>query len=125
MLSAVVALVYRYLRSSEPVQRQQIKWVVFGFTVTLIPLGIVLVFFAGTDFFAADTLAGQLGFLVWLAFLMVFPLSVVFSILRYHLWDIDVIIRKTLLYTATTALLALIFFGSVILLQRVFEAVTG
>ena len=44
---------------------------------------------------------------------------------KYRLYDIDVVIRKTLVYTLLTFLLALVFFGSVILLQRVFEAVTG
>ena len=125
MISAAVAQIYRYRKSTDAVQRQQIKWVVFGFAVTLLPLGVVLILFAGEDFFAANTLGRQLGFFVWLAFLVVFPLSVMFSILRYRLWDIDVVIRKTLLYIVLTGLLALVFFGSVILLQRVFEGVTG
>jgi len=125
MITATTAQVYRYLRGSDAVQRQQVKWVVFGLAVTLIPLGIVLIAFAGTSFFEANTMAGQLGFFVWSAFLLVFPLSIMFSILRYRLWDIDVIIRKTLVYTALTVLLALVYFGSVVLLQRLFGRLTG
>ncbi len=47
------------------------------------------------------------------------------AVLRYHLFDIDVINRKTLVYTVLTALLALIYFGSVVLLQRLLGSLTG
>ena len=116
MITAAVAQIYRYRRGSDAIQRQQIKWVVYGFTVTLVPLGIFVIAFSlsRADFSETNTAAGQLGYLVWTAFLVVFPLSVMFSILRYRLWDIDVIVRMTLVYGALTVLLALVYFLSLI-----------
>jgi hypothetical protein len=56
---------------------------------------------------------------------LVFPLSIANAILRHNLWDINVIIRKTLIYTVMTILLAMVYFGVVILLQSIFVAVSG
>ena len=57
--------------------------------------------------------------------MLLIPASIGIAILRYRLYDIDLIIRKTLVYTVLTALLALVYFGSVVLLQRLFGALTG
>ncbi|MGB3219563.1 MAG: hypothetical protein WBD79_19395, partial [Anaerolineae bacterium] len=61
-------------------------------------------------------------YIFWQSFL---ALGIGIAVLRHNLWDIDIIIRKTLVYTVLTALLALVYFGGVVLLQRLVGALTG
>jgi hypothetical protein len=122
--TAPVAQIYRYFRASDAVQRQQIKWVVLGLAVTVPPLGIALVLYSASGSFEMGA-GAQVGYFLWTAFLVIFPLSITISILRYRLWDIDLIIRKTLVYGVLSALLALVYFGSVVVLQALFDALIG
>ena len=105
----MVAQVYRYRRVSNDAERKQTKWVVFGFVVSI----------------ALSLIASLIYKRPSPPLLNVIPLALTIAILRSHLWDIDIIIRKTLVYTVLTALLALIYFSSVVLLQRLFGALTG
>jgi hypothetical protein len=119
LLSMVIAQVYRYRRVSTPVQRQQTKWVVYTFAV-LILLGLSLfgipqlVFPAlrqpGSLFASLSTIVGD-------AFFVFIPISFGIAILRYRLWDIDIIIRRTLIYSTLIVVLAVIYQISVFILQ--------
>lgn len=114
--------VYRYWRVSTREQRQQTKWVLYSLTVILLSLpiiGILTPFILPPDI--QTLLEFHLGFLV----AIILPLSIGVSILRYRLWDIDLIIRRTLVYGGLTLLLALVYFTSVVLLQQVFRSLTG
>jgi hypothetical protein len=107
--------VYRYLRRSSPVEKQQTKWFLFAFGLTLALVSILD--FLGEDFAFRTELD-----LLSLVFL---PIGVGIAILRYRLWDIDLIIRRTITYAVVTGLLLAVFFGSVVLLQQAFAALTG
>jgi len=125
----LTAQVYRYRRVSKPVQRQQTKWVVFGTTAyaldEIIYLGLPLIFVWVRQPGMPHMLYSLVGGTLNLSFLVLLLLTLGVSILRYRLWDIDIIIRRTLIYAVLTAALAVIYFGSVVLLQELFRALTG
>ncbi len=102
----------RYRNHSTPVEKQQTKWFLFGlFLVVLtIPLDTFLKDFVWKDEYDA------LG-LIWI------PIALAIAILQYRLWDIDLIIRRTVVYAALTGLLVLIYFGLVTVLQNLLAAV--
>jgi signal transduction histidine kinase len=102
----VYSQVHRYRHSSNAVQRRQIKWVVLGiFSAAVVYLGMATTLSA---FAPAPTSPGRLAALmvgyslIYLAMLLI-PLSIGVAILRYHLFDIDLIINRALVYGALTA----------------------
>jgi hypothetical protein len=123
--SFVAAQVYRYRRESNPMERQQTKWVVFGMAAAISGfLGSIL------PVLFNPALEQTIPFLFVVntgiqGSMLLIPLSFGIAILRHRLFDIDVIIRRTLIYGALTGALALVYLGSVVLLQGVFRALTG
>jgi hypothetical protein len=122
----LAAQVIRYRRYSTLLERQQTKWAVTGIALLLIDEMVFALLFSLNAFSGNPTLraiAGMLGFtlLPWL-FLSVF---IGIAVLRYRLWDIDIIIRRTLVYGGLTATLAAVYFGSVVVLQAIFQRLTG
>jgi hypothetical protein len=126
MLASVLSLLLRYLRSGRVV-REQIKWLAFAASV--VAVGVLLEVVAGT-FFASDAagIAELLGNLLEDAITMSFagiPIAIGFAVLKYRLYDIDVIINRALVYGPLSAMLALIYVGGVVGMQAIFRAITG
>ncbi len=122
------AQVYRYLYVSNPTQRQQqTKWVTFGFAAAMAGFSVVLVL--GSLLPAIPQAAGPLGEIIaetlLLGFILMIPLSIGVAMLRSRLYDIDLLINRTLVYVALTAALVLVYVGGVIALQWFFRAITG
>ena len=129
LLGGITIQFYRYRYLSTANERQQTKWVVFAFLVTVAVL--VIMFFINPlflDFRVAETenaVRNILGNAIsTFAFLMI-PLGIGISILRHRLYDIDVIIRRTMQYSIVSAVLAAVYFGSITVIQGGVTAVTG
>ena len=119
---------WRYRHHFSPIQRQQAKWFVFALAVFLVSTFLYFVLSIQSDrvLTPTESVRGDLATMTTGTLSSVFiPIAIGIAILRYRLWDIDVIIRKTLVYSALTVMLALIYFGSVVLLQRLFSVLTG
>ena len=122
--------VYRYHAILTPVERQQTKLVVWAIAVAF---GAALLFIIVAVVEGASRRTGfddafhELEDMVFLNFSFVFAIvsmALVVSILRYRLWDIDILINRTLVYGSLTSMLAAGYVASVLLLQTAFRTVT-
>jgi hypothetical protein len=119
VLACVAALVVRFRRSSGD-ERQQLKWLTYssflsGAILVLIYVGVAL------NLSIVNTMGGYLFDLA----LLPIPVAVGIAILKYRLYDIDIIVNRTLVYGSLTAVLAVIYWGSVVGLQEVLRPLVG
>jgi hypothetical protein len=109
-------------RGARGVERQQIKWLLY----------------AGAIFFLGNVLKntvfsplGEVSWGLWVGYLLVSigglggPIAIGIAILRYRLYDIDLLINRTLVYGSLTAMLVTLYFGGIVVLQRMFVILTG
>ena len=115
--------VYRYRKISNLLERQQTKWVMFALVIVFVVLVLSFQPIVFPDLLNPGSSANLIALvLVNLTyFLTLIPISVAFAVLRYRLWDIDLIIRRTLQYSTMTAVLGLVYFGGVVLFQQFFR----
>jgi hypothetical protein len=129
LCSALLAQADRYRHQSGQMQRRQTKWVLLCMTNTIVTysafmLPRVLVpslSQPGTP----SLLYTVIGYPLFLCTLPVSPMVIFIAILRYHLFDIDTVVNRALVYGTLTIILGLIYGGSVVLLQYVLRGFTS
>ena len=126
--TGIYAQVYRYRKTHNPVKRQQLKWIVFGVAIgilTGVGVNIFLTFFqltkpsAGTHLIV-DMLTQTLSVVAQFTV----PVAVVFSILKYRLYDIEVVINRSIIYGLLTVVLVAVFAILLFGLQAAYQAIT-
>ena len=121
-LAGIGSIAQRY-RRSQGVMRQQLKWLAY-FLVVAFGTQIVVFELIGATIYPEifETFAYTL--IILLVFIG-YPVVIGIAILRYRLYDIDIIIRRTLVYALVTGTLLLVYVGSIVLLQQLFITATG
>ena len=127
LLASASSLILRYLRAGEEV-REQIKWLAFAASV--VALGVSGAVIHGT-FFSSDATGSSnplLGNLLEDSITLSFsgvPVAIGFAVLKYRLYDIDILINRALVYGSLTVMLATVYFGGVTAAQAIFQTFTG
>jgi hypothetical protein len=123
ILISAISLVLRYRRSGTEV-REQIKWLAFTASlvgVTYLSVVIVSLYFEPVLSPVLLSLIQQVGLMSFAAI----PTAIGIAILKYRLYDIDIIINRALVYGPLTVSLAAVYFGGVVGTQAAFRALTG
>jgi hypothetical protein len=115
------ASLFGRMRRARGAQRQQIKW--FAYATVVLVGGVVL------DSTVSEATGvswlGKIGFVLRMFGLAGLPMAIGIAVLRYRLYNIDQIINRTLVYSSLTAMLVALYFGSIVVLQRIFVFLTG
>ena len=126
--TGIYAQVYRYRNTDNPVKRQQLKWIVFGVAVgilTGIGVNLFMTFFELSNpsagaYLIADLITQTLSVIAQ----FIVPVAVVFSILKYRLYDIELVINRSIVYGLLTVTLAVVFGIILFGLQSAYRAIT-
>ncbi len=110
---------YRYRRMSSPEQRQQTKWVVYGLTVGLLAFMTISILF-DPDLYRSPVAFIYLNGALHL-FLLVIPLTLCLAILRMRLWDVDPVVKRSIVYLALTASIAALYGSSILYFGALFR----
>jgi hypothetical protein len=121
VVAAALSVIMR-LRRAKGIERQQIKW--FAYATAAAVMGLVLAEVI-PDVIDVPLWFERIGHAIFLSLIPTIPISIGIAILRYRLYDIDIIINRTLVYGALTATLALVYFGVVTTTQALFRTLTG
>ena len=116
VLGSAASLFIR-LRSATPQERQQLKWLAYAASITVIS------FFIST--LESVTTSTNVGWFILLLGLVAQPIAIGIAILRHNLYDIDRLINRTLVYGSSTALLGLGFAASILLFQLILAPFTS
>jgi hypothetical protein len=119
VLTLFGTILHNWLTIREPVARAQLSWLTLGLGLGLaVPFATLLVVIL-----LKGRVDGELNNITWMIILL--PLSLTVAITRYRLFDINIIIRRTLQYSILTGLLGLVYFGGVVLFQGLFRTASG
>jgi hypothetical protein len=122
LLFAVALSVFMRLRRAIGVERQQIKWFAYAAAANVSASTLAYVVPRVVD---TPLWFERVGFALNIAFIPAVPFAIGIAILRYRLYDIDLIINRTLVYGLLTAVLVLVYFGGVTATQALFQTLTG
>jgi divalent metal cation (Fe/Co/Zn/Cd) transporter len=107
---------------SDPSQRQQTKWVFFGVATAFGgSCGLLLL----ATVIPRSVLASLVGTTTLYLLVLLIPISIAVAVLRYHLYNVDILINRTLVYASLSVLLAVVYFGGVTATEAIFRSLTG
>ena len=127
--TAAISLIYRYSHLHTPIQREQTKWVLYAFSLGVVAWAayefFLLIYPLPAELGAGSVLRILTSSTVLALCKLCLPVAFTIAILRHKLWDINLIINRTLVYVPLTGILAGLYSAAMIVFQKLFVAFTG
>jgi hypothetical protein len=113
----IISMLFRLRMPVSPIERQNVRIILWAGVLAFTPVGVwfAIQLFINVPFNP----------LILSPLLLIFPVSIAVAMIRYHLWDFDLVVRRTIVYTTLTGILILIYFVLVLSLDRLSDRYFG